>query len=98
MLDVEKALNMVEAVAIKYVRRRGRPLVLIINNIHSFGDDEEGEDLLELLQQRAESWAASRLVTLIFNTDDYSVYERMSKFSSFYINSGYVRWILMISL
>lgn len=83
MLDVEKALNMVEAVAIKYVRRRGRPLVLVINNIHSFGDDEDGEDLLELLQQRAESWAASRLVTLVFNTDDYSVYERMSKFSSF---------------
>ncbi|CAB4402339.1 unnamed protein product [Rhizophagus irregularis] len=82
LLDVEKALNMVEAVAIKYVRRRGRPLVLIINNIHSFGDDEEGEDLLELLQQRAESWAASRLVTLIFNTDDYSVYERMKRDAS----------------
>ena len=79
MLDVEKALNMVEVVAIKYSRRRGRPLILIINNIHSFKDDEDGEDLLELLQQRAEAWAASKLVTLVFNTDDYSVYERMSK-------------------
>ncbi|RIA87553.1 hypothetical protein C1645_777069 [Glomus cerebriforme] len=82
LLDVEKALNMVEIVAIKYVKRRGRPLVLIINNIHSFKDDEEGEDLLELLQQRAEAWAAARLVTTIFNTDDYSVYERMKRDAS----------------
>ncbi len=82
MLDVEKALNMVDLVAIKYVKRRGRPLILIINNIHAFKDDEDGEDLLELLQQRAESWAASRLVTVVFNTDDYSVYERMSKLRS----------------
>jgi len=81
-LDVEKALNMVDLVAIKYVKRRGRPLILIINNIHAFKDDEDGEDLLELLQQRAESWAASRLVTVVFNTDDYSVYERMSKLRS----------------
>ncbi|CAG8494698.1 22108_t:CDS:2 [Dentiscutata erythropus] len=61
LLDVEKALNMVEAVAIKYSKRRGRPLVLVINNIHALKDDEEGDDLLELLQQRAESWAATKI-------------------------------------
>ncbi|CAG8441360.1 14171_t:CDS:2 [Funneliformis mosseae] len=82
LLDVEKAFNMVEQVAMKYVRRRGRPLILIINNIHAFKDDDDGIDLLELLQQRAESWAASRLVTMVFNTDDYSVYERMKRDAS----------------
>ncbi|CAJ0646659.1 9139_t:CDS:2 [Entrophospora sp. SA101] len=78
----EKAFNMIELVAVKYSRRRGRPLVLIINNIHAFKDDEDGEDLLELLQQRAESWAAAKLVTIIFNTDDYTVYERMKRDAS----------------
>ncbi|CAG8641526.1 10543_t:CDS:2 [Acaulospora colombiana] len=82
LLDVEKALNMVEAVAIKYKKRRGRPLVLIINNIHSFKEDEEGEDLMELLQQRAETWAAAKIVTMVFNTDDYTVYERMKRDAS----------------
>ncbi|CAG8769182.1 4108_t:CDS:2, partial [Gigaspora rosea] len=55
----ERALNMVEAVAMK--QRGRRPLILVINNIHAFKDDEEGEDLLELLQQRAESWAATKI-------------------------------------
>ncbi|CAB5216832.1 unnamed protein product [Rhizophagus irregularis] len=77
LLDVEKALNMVEEVAYKHKLRHGRPFVLIINNIHNFKDDEDGCDLLELLQQRAEAWASSGFVTMIFNTDDYSVYERM---------------------
>ena len=53
--------------------------MLIINNIHALKDNEVGEDTLELLQQRAESWASSGIVTMIFNTDDYWVYERMSK-------------------
>ncbi|CAG8487214.1 5635_t:CDS:2 [Dentiscutata heterogama] len=82
LLDVEKALNMVEAVAIKYSKRRGRPLVLVINNIHTLKDDEEGDDLLELLQQRAESWAATKIVTMIFNTDDYLTHERMKRDAS----------------
>ncbi|CAG8640885.1 8072_t:CDS:2, partial [Paraglomus occultum] len=79
LLDIEKALNVVEHVAFKYHRRRGRPLVLVINNIHAFGEDEEGVDLLEILRQRAEAWAATRLVTMVFNTDDYSVYERLKR-------------------
>jgi hypothetical protein len=78
-LDIEKALNVVEEVAYKYNRKYDKPLVLVINNIHALKDDEDGEDMLELLQQRAESWASSSAVTMIFNTDDYWVYERMSK-------------------
>ncbi|CAG8491975.1 12562_t:CDS:2, partial [Racocetra persica] len=60
LLDVEKALNVIEAVAIKYHKKHRRPLVLIINNIHAF----KNEGLLELLQQRAESWAATEIVTM----------------------------------
>ncbi|CAG8478432.1 10072_t:CDS:2 [Diversispora eburnea] len=77
LLDVERALNIIEEVAYIYKRRHKRPLVLIINNVHSFKDDEDGSDLLELLQQRAEYWATGGFVTMVFNTDDYYVYERM---------------------
>ncbi|CAG8758560.1 14189_t:CDS:2 [Gigaspora margarita] len=52
LLDVEKALNVIETVAIKHYKKRGCPLVLVINHIHAFKDDKEGEDMLELLQQR----------------------------------------------
>ncbi|CAG8516978.1 27642_t:CDS:2, partial [Racocetra persica] len=82
LLDVEKALNMVEIAATKYFNKTERPLVLVISNIHAFKDDEDGEDLLELLQQRAESWAASKVVTMVFNTDDYTIYERMKRDAS----------------
>jgi hypothetical protein len=49
----------------------GGPLIMIINGMHMLREDEEGRDLLELLQQRAEAWAASGLVTMVFNSDDY---------------------------
>ncbi|CAH1764518.1 4234_t:CDS:2, partial [Entrophospora sp. SA101] len=77
LLDIEKALNVVEGVAYKYKGKYNKPLVLIINDIHALKDDEDGEDMLELLQQRAEAWASCNVVTMIFNTDDYWVYERM---------------------
>ncbi|CAG8764162.1 4316_t:CDS:2, partial [Racocetra fulgida] len=80
LLDIEKALNVIEAVAIKFRKKHRRPLVLVINHIQAFKDDEDGENLLELLQQRAESWAATKIVTMVFNTNDYSIYERMNAY------------------
>lgn len=45
-------------------RQRGStPLILIINSTHLVRDDHDGQDLLEMIQQRAEQWAASGLVT-----------------------------------
>ncbi|TEY55073.1 hypothetical protein BOTCAL_0233g00160 [Botryotinia calthae] len=77
LLDIERAMNKLEKVALKR-RSTGRgPLIVIINAIHLLRDDENGKDLLELLQQRAEQWAASNLVTMVFNSDDYWVYERL---------------------
>ena len=62
LLDVERAFNKLERVAMKRRAMIGKPLILIFNSMHLIRDNEEGRDLLELLQQRAEAWAASNLV------------------------------------
>ena len=51
--------------------------ILIINQAHLIRDDEDGRDLIELIQQRAEQWAASNLATIIINSDKYWVFERL---------------------
>ena len=76
LLDIERAFNKFTKVALKRRKYIGRPLVLIITSVHLLKDSEDGEDLLELLQQRAEQWAASDLATVIFSSDEYYVYER----------------------
>jgi len=82
LLDVERAFNKLEKVALKRRDRVGRPLILIINSTHLLRSDEAGRDLLELLQQRAEQWAASNLATVIFNSDDYWIYERLKQYAT----------------
>ncbi|KAK0875528.1 hypothetical protein LTR87_010673 [Friedmanniomyces endolithicus] len=82
LLDVERAFNKLEKVALKRRDEIGRPLILIINSTHLLRDDEPGRDLLELLQQRAEAWAAGNLMTVIFNSDDYWVYERLKQYAT----------------
>ena len=79
LLDVERGFNKLEKVALKRRDSVGRPLIIIVNSMHLLRDDEEGRDLLELLQQRAEQWAASSLATVIFNSDDYWIYERLKQ-------------------
>lgn len=82
LLDIERAFNKLEKVALRRRESVGKPLVLIINSTHLLRDDEDGRDLLELIQQRAEQWAASNLVTVVFNSDDYWVYERLKQYST----------------
>ena len=82
LLDIERAFNKLEKIALKRRKSVGRPLVLIINSTHLLRDDDDGRDLLELVQQRAEQWAASNLVTVVFNSDDYWVYERLKQFAT----------------
>lgn len=63
LLDIERALNKMEKVALTR-RQQGRPpMILIMNSTHFVRDDDDGQDLLEMLQQRAEHWATSGLVT-----------------------------------
>ena len=82
LLDIERAFNKLEKVALKRRAKVGRPLVLVINSTHLLRDDEDGRDLLELIQQRAEQWAESNFVTLVLNSDDYWVYERLKQYST----------------
>ncbi|KAK2606253.1 hypothetical protein QQS21_003301 [Conoideocrella luteorostrata] len=82
LLDIERALNKLEKVAMKLFRVRRKPLVVIVNQMHLIRNDEDGRNLIELLQQRAEQWAAAGLVTMVFNSDDYWVYERLKQLST----------------
>lgn len=82
LLDIERALNKLEKVAMIKRRERGKPLVVIVNQMHLIRNDEDGRDLIELLQQKAEQWAAANLVTMVFNTDDYWVYERLKQLAT----------------
>ncbi|EIN06689.1 hypothetical protein PUNSTDRAFT_136530 [Punctularia strigosozonata HHB-11173 SS5] len=81
-LDIERAFNKLEKVAIRVSRRTGRPLVLIINNIHHFKNDDEGRNMLLQLQQRAEGWSASGTLTMVFSTDDFWPFHEMRKTAS----------------
>ncbi|EXF82487.1 hypothetical protein CFIO01_05210 [Colletotrichum fioriniae PJ7] len=77
ILDIERAFNKMEKVALMRQRHIRKPLVLIINRVHVLRDDDDGRELLELIQQRAEMWAASRLVTVVFTSDDHSTTEHL---------------------
>ncbi|KAI1642080.1 hypothetical protein F4815DRAFT_489505 [Daldinia loculata] len=79
LLDIERAMNKLEKVALIHRAKKNKPLVLIINQTHLIRDDDEGKDLLELLQHRAEAWCASNLVSVVFTTDDYWIYERLKR-------------------
>ncbi|KAL0634173.1 hypothetical protein Q9L58_006911 [Maublancomyces gigas] len=82
LLDIERALNKLEKVALRRRKAAGKPLIMIINSMHLLRNDDSGKDLLELLQQKAEAWAGSGLVTVVFNSDDYWVYERLKQYAS----------------
>ncbi|KIK67504.1 hypothetical protein GYMLUDRAFT_37647 [Collybiopsis luxurians FD-317 M1] len=81
-LDIERALNKLEKVAIRCARRRKKPLVLIVNNVHYFNNDDAGRQMLLQLQQRAEAWAASGIMTIVFSTDDFWPFYAMRKVAS----------------
>lgn len=89
LLDIERAFNKLEKIALvnrdkshKQKKTRKGPLVVIVNCAHLIRDDEDGNDLIELMQQRAEQWAAANLITMIFNSDDYWVYERFKRYAT----------------
>lgn len=52
-------MNKLEKVALRSTKKTGRPLVLVLNNVHLFNNDDSGNNMLLQLQQRAEAWAAS---------------------------------------
>jgi hypothetical protein len=83
LLDIERAFNKLEKIALQRRTKHNKgPLILIVNGVHLIRDDEDGRNLLELMQQRAERWAASNLLTMIFNSDDYWVYDRLKRYAT----------------
>ncbi|KAL9620764.1 MAG: hypothetical protein Q9160_004777 [Pyrenula sp. 1 TL-2023] len=82
LLDIERAFNQLQKIALRRREQKKPPLILIVNCVHLIRDDEDGRDLLELMQQRAEQWAASNLLTVVFNSDDYWVYERLKRYAT----------------
>ncbi|KAF8161282.1 hypothetical protein B0H34DRAFT_700244 [Crassisporium funariophilum] len=81
-LDIERAMNKLEKVALRAAKVRGRPFVLIINNVHFFQNDEAGRNMILQLQQKAESWAASGILTMVFSSDDFWPFHVMRKSAS----------------
>jgi len=73
-LDIERVMNKLEKVALRFAKRTGKPLVLVLNNVHLFHNDDEGRNMLLQLQQRGESWAASGILTLVMSSDDFWPY------------------------
>lgn len=78
LLDIERAMSKLEKVAIRYRRKHGKPLVLVFNNMHFLKDDEAGQGILHLIQQRAEAWAASQCANIVINSDDFRIYDLLS--------------------
>ncbi|CAK9441050.1 uncharacterized protein LODBEIA_P49190 [Lodderomyces beijingensis] len=79
LLDIERAFSKLEELAIERVNKTERPLIMIINNCHLIKENEEGVKLLELLQQKAEALSGAGLLTILFNSDDYWVYEKLKQ-------------------
>lgn len=82
LLDIERAFNKLEKMALRRRRKNETPMVIVINSAHLIRDDDDGRNLLELIQQRAEQWAASSLITFVLNSDDYWVYERLKSYAT----------------
>ncbi|KAK7966628.1 uncharacterized protein PG986_000905, partial [Apiospora aurea] len=83
LLDIERAFNKLEKVALRYRKNKNKPLVLVVNQCHLIRDDDDGKDLWSYFnREQSRYWAASNLVTMIFNTDDYWVYERFKQLAA----------------
>jgi hypothetical protein len=52
-------MTKLEKVALRMSKKLGRPLVLVFNNVHLLQNNEQGNNILLQLQQRAETWAES---------------------------------------
>ncbi|ODV89372.1 hypothetical protein CANCADRAFT_138986 [Tortispora caseinolytica NRRL Y-17796] len=82
LLDIERAFQKLQVVAIKRFKKYNKPLVIIISGMHLIRHNDDGQDLVELLQQKAETLASSGLATVIFNSNDYWVYQRLKRLST----------------
>lgn len=78
-LDIERVFNVLEQVALRRFHRNKKPLCVIINNAHLIPEDGDGNKVLMLLQQKAESFSGSGIANFLFTSDDYWLYHRMAR-------------------
>ncbi|PVF95254.1 hypothetical protein CPB86DRAFT_711602, partial [Serendipita vermifera] len=78
-LDIERAVNKLEKVALRCHKKNGRPLVLIFSGVHLFPNNDEGRNMLLQIQQRAEAWSESGILTVVFTSDDLWPYMTLRK-------------------
>jgi len=72
ILDIERAFMKLEKILVKRkLDRINKPLVLVFNNSHLIDSS-----LVELLQQKAENFSSAGMMTMVFISDDYWLFEK----------------------
>lgn len=77
ILDIERAFMKLEKILIDRKKRTNKPLILVFNNSHLIDTS-----LVELLQQKAENFSSSGMMTMLFISDDYWLFEKFKTFST----------------
>lgn len=77
ILDIERAFMKLEQVLIKRRNKTRKPLIMVFNNSHLIDTS-----LVELLQQKAETFSSSGMLTMIFLSDDYWLFEKLKTFAT----------------
>ncbi|KAG0683279.1 hypothetical protein C6P40_002139 [Pichia californica] len=77
ILDVERAFMKLEKVLIDRRNKTNKPLIMVFNNSHLIDSS-----LVELLQQKAENFSSSGMMTVMFISDDYWLFEKMKSFAT----------------
>lgn len=72
MLDIERAFMKLEEILIRRRNKTNKPLILVFNNSHLVDSS-----LVELLQQKAENFSSSGMLTTLFISDDYWLFEKL---------------------
>lgn len=77
ILDIERAFMKLEEILIERKKTTSKPLILIFNNAQLID-----QSLVELLQQKAEAFASSCMLSMVFMSDDYWLYEKFKNRST----------------
>lgn len=77
ILDIERAFMKLEEILIERKKKTRKPLILIFNNAQLID-----QSLVELFQQKAETFASSGMLSMIFMSDEYWLYEKFKNCST----------------
>lgn len=78
ILDIERAFMKLETILVDRKKKNiNKPLILVFNNSHLID-----ASLVELLQQKAENFSSSGMLTTMFISDDYWLFEKLKTFAT----------------